>query len=277
MAIYAIGDVQGCFDDLQFLLAKINYNKAEDLLWFAGDLVNRGPDSLAVLRFVKSLGPRAVTVLGNHDLHLLAIAAGYAKLKQQDTIAEILDAPDCQALLDWLRSQPLLHHDAQTGYTMLHAGLPPQWGLDEARACAGEVEALLRSSDYQDFFKHMYGNKPDLWSNKLSGWERKRFIVNCFSRLRYCDINGKLALNEKAVPGTQTSGNLPWFEVPDRLSKGLKIIFGHWSTLRLYPVEEEGVYPIDTGCVWGEQLTAIKVQDKPEFFEVDCKGACTPG
>ena len=277
MAVYAIGDVQGCFDELQLLLTEIDFKEAEDTLWFAGDLVNRGSGSLAVLRFVKSLGSKAVTVLGNHDLHLLAIAAGCANIKVTDTISEILDAEDCQELLDWLRFQPLFHHDEQSGFSMLHAGLPPQWGLAEARSYAGEVESTLRSPDYQEFFKHMYGNKPDVWSEELTGWGRKRFIINCFSRLRYCDANGKLALNEKGQPGTQASGHFPWFEAPDRLSKNLKIIFGHWSTLRLYPVPEEGVYPIDTGCVWGDQLTAIKLQDKPEYFEVDCKGACRPG
>lgn len=271
MATYAIGDVQGCYAELQLLLEKIAYNKSQDILWFAGDLVNRGPDSLSVLRFVKSLGDRAVTVLGNHDLHLLAIAAGYANNKSPDTLGPILTAPDCDELLDWLRFQPLMYHDPSSGFTLLHAGLPPQWGLPEAQTCALEVESLLRSDDYQEFFKHMYGNQPDIWCSDLSGWGRKRFIVNCFSRLRYCDANGKLSLNEKGQPGSQASACLPWFEVPNRLSKKMKIIFGHWSTLTLNSVSEPGIFPTDTGCVWGGKLTAIRLQKTPEYISVGCE------
>jgi len=271
MAVFAIGDVQGCYSELQLLLKKINFNKAEDFLWFAGDIVNRGSQSLAVLRFVKSLGDRAVMVLGNHDLHLLAVAAGCAANKPSDTLDEILAAEDCQELLDWLRFQPLLHHDASSGFTMIHAGLPPQWGLAEAQTCAYEVETLLRSDDYREFFKHMYGDKPDTWSEDLTGWGRKRFITNCFSRLRYCETNGKLLLNEKQQPGSQSEGCLPWFEVPHRLNAKLKIIFGHWSTLRFYSVAEPGIFPVDTGCVWGGTLTAIKLQKKPEYFSINCQ------
>ncbi len=271
MATYAIGDVQGCYAELQLLLKKMAYNKSEDVLWFAGDLVNRGPDSLSVLRFVKSLGSRAVTVLGNHDLHLLAIAAGCAKNKSSDTLESILAAPDCDELLDWLRFQPLMHHDPSSGFTLLHAGLPPQWGLCEAQTCAQEVEELLRSDDYQEFFKHMYGNKPDIWCSDLSGWGRKRFIVNCFSRLRYCDASGKLSLNEKGQPSSKTNAHLlPWFEVPNRLSKKMKIIFGHWSTLKSSSISEPGIFPTDTGCIWGGELTAIKLQENPEYINVEC-------
>ncbi|NOX42796.1 MAG: symmetrical bis(5'-nucleosyl)-tetraphosphatase [Gammaproteobacteria bacterium] len=276
MAVYAIGDVQGCYAELQLLLEKISYNNSEDILWFAGDLVNRGPGSLAVLRFVKSLGAGAVVVLGNHDLHLLAVAAGCAKNKPSDTLEEILSAPDREELLDWLRFQPLIYHDKLSGFTLVHAGLPPQWGLIEAQSCAQEVETILRSADYQEFFKHMYGNKPNLWSTDLTGWGRKRFIVNCFSRLRYCDASGKLSLNEKGQPGSQAKDCLPWFEVSNRLSKEMKIIFGHWSTLRSSAVSEPGIFPTDTGCVWGGELTALKLQgkqlqEKPEYINVPCE------
>jgi len=271
MAIYAIGDVQGCYIELQLLLEKINYQQSQDVLWFAGDLVNRGPDSLAVLRFIKSLGDRAVTVLGNHDLHLLAVAAGCANNKPSDTLTEILSAPDCDTLLDWLRLQPLIQHDSASGFTLVHAGLPPQWGLVDALRCAQEVETVLRGDDYRVFFKYMYGNKPSRWSVDLTGWGRRRFIVNCFTRLRYCDASGELYLNEKGLPGTQANDSVPWFEVPNRLSKEMKIIFGHWSTLRLSAISQRGVFPIDTGCVWGDALTAIKLQEKPEYINVQCQ------
>lgn len=274
MAVYAIGDVQGCFDELQLLLKKINYRQSDDILWFAGDLVNRGPKSLEVVRFIKNLGSRAVVVLGNHDLHLLAIAAGCANNKATDTVDDILNAHDRDDILDWLRRQPLMHHDEESGFTMVHAGLPPIWNLATALSCAREVESMLSGVDYQEFFKHMYGNKPDIWSEELTGWGRLRFIINCFSRLRYCDENGKLALNEKGEPGTQSPDYVPWFEVKSRLNKELRIIFGHWSTLRLHGLSVSNVFPIDTGCVWGDQLTAIKLQQNPEYFQVGCKKSC---
>ena len=276
MAVYAIGDVQGCFVELEALLVKINFDANSDVLWFAGDLINRGPGSLEVLRFVKSLGDAAITVLGNHDLHFLAIAAGCANVKSTDTLNELLYSPDARELIDWLRMQPLLHHDEKSGFTMIHAGLPPQWDLRKAMSCAQELELVLRSDDYQEFFKHMYGNKPDIWSEDLSGWARLRYIVNCFSRLRYCDSAGKLALNEKGAPGTQATGHLPWFEVPGRLTADNKIIFGHWSTLRLYDVVNTNIFPIDTGCVWGDELTAIKLQDEPEVISINCPEICKP-
>lgn len=277
MAVYAIGDIQGCFDELQALLVKIRFDVSTDKLWFAGDLVNRGPKTLEVMRFVKSLGPAATTVLGNHDLHLLAVASGCANVKKSDTVNSVLAAPDSQELLDWLRKQPLIHHDAKLGFTMVHAGLPPQWDLKTALSCANEVESILGSNVYKEFFKHMYGNKPDIWSDDLSGWGRLRYIVNCFSRLRYCDTQGKLALNEKGEPGNQTQGLLPWFEVPGRKSENLRIIFGHWSTLRLYKIKQENVFAVDTGCVWGDTLTAISLVENPEYFSIDCPGVCKPG
>jgi len=221
MAVYAIGDIQGCYAELMALLEAVQFDAASDQLWFTGDLVNRGPESLRVLRFVRDLNERtpsaAITVLGNHDLHLLAVAAGEGRQHHSDTLDEILAAPDRETLLDWLRHQPLLHHDAALGVTLIHAGLPPQWSLLEAQQYAGEVEAVLRGDSYQEFFAHMYGNQPDQWQENLTGWDRLRFITNCFTRLRYCDADGKLDLQAKGAPGSQPAGvvrrGLEWLVV----------------------------------------------------------------
>ena len=273
MALYAIGDIQGCYDELQRLLEKLRFDARADQLWLVGDLVNRGPKSLEVLRFVMSLGKSAVTVLGNHDLHLLAVAAGGERVKPGDTLDSILKAPDRDELLDWLRHQPLLHHDAARGYAMLHAGLPPQWDLAQAQRCATEVETMLRSADHKEFFQHMYGNEPDLWRDDLSGWARLRFIVNCFTRLRYVDDAGRITHKEKGAPHTR-SHLTPWFRAPGRKSCATKIIFGHWSTLGL--VLEHNVYALDTGCVWGGELTALRIDTAAMPMNVDCPGAQTP-
>jgi bis(5'-nucleosyl)-tetraphosphatase (symmetrical) len=270
MAIYAIGDVQGCAAALNGLLEELRFEPGADQLWFTGDLVNRGPDSLQVLRFVRSLGPDAVTVLGNHDLHLLAHAAGQAPGHRKDTLRDILDAPDREALLAWLRQRPLLHHDPALGYTLIHAGLPPQWDLTLAQDCAAEVEACLRSDDHAAFLAHMYGNEPDYWDDSHTGWDRLRFITNCFTRLRYCDADGQLCLEAKGEPGTQPPGALPWFAVPGRRSRDLRILCGHWSALGLY--RGEGVTALDTGCVWGGLLTAVRLHDGAVFSY-----ACEPG
>ncbi|MDH5435668.1 MAG: symmetrical bis(5'-nucleosyl)-tetraphosphatase [Gammaproteobacteria bacterium] len=277
MATYAIGDIQGCLDQLQTLLEKINFDPQSDQLWFTGDLVNRGPQSLETLRFIKNLGDRAITVLGNHDLHLLAVSEGHTKYHlTKDTLKSILDAPDRDELLHWLRHRPLLHHDETTGFTLVHAGLPPQWNLAKAQFCAQEVEAALQSEAYPAYLENMYGNEPDTWSDTLTGWDRLRFITNCFSRLRFCDANGKLLLDEKGSPGTQPAGFMPWFDVPDRANTKMKIIFGHWSTLT--QCEAEGVFPIDTGCLWGRALTALRIDiPKPQMINVPCKQMMTPG
>lgn len=275
MAVYAIGDVQGCFRELQLLLTKLRFDPARDRLWFAGDLVNRGLQSLETLRFVRNLGAAAITVLGNHDLHLLAAAARAGKLKPKDTLRPILDAPDREELLDWLRRRPVLHHDAEMGYTLIHAGLPPQWELDQARACAHEVESVLRGPDHAEFFEQMYGDEPTFWTDELTGWERLRFITNCLTRLRYCDAEGRVALAHKGAPGSQPVGLYPWFELPHRRSRELKILFGHWSTLgeRSSP----GVYPLDTGCLWGGQLTALRLDGAPRWIRLACPGVRVPG
>jgi len=277
MSTYAIGDIQGCYDDLQRLLDLIHYDPAQDTLWCTGDLVNRGPDSLDVLRFFKRLGTDAKVVLGNHDIHLLAVAYGYQHyLKPKDTLLPILIAPDRDELIDWLRHRPLMHHDETLGFTMLHAGLPPQWDLAAAQAYAGEVEAVLRSELCGEFLGHIYGNKPRKWSEELKGWERLRFITNCFTRLRYCTAKGKLSLKKKHAPIYELCSekrDYPWFLNPERKSAALQIICGHWSTLGLH--QADGVYALDTGCLWGGALTAFRLDDT-EVFSLPCQGICQP-
>jgi len=283
MAVYAIGDIQGCYVELMALLETLEFDASNDQLWFTGDLVNRGPESLRVLRFVRDLNERtpsaAITVLGNHDLHLLAVAEGHGRQHRSDTLDEILAAPDREALLDWLRHQPLLHHDAALGTalgtTLIHAGLPPQWSLQEAKCCAAEVETALRGEDYRQFFAHMYGNQPDHWSGNLVGWDRLRFITNCFTRLRYCDANGRLAMKAKGAPGSQPAGYMPWFEVATRRTQDNRVVFGHWSTLGLY--QGSNVVSLDTGCLWGGQLTAMRLDDEGSIHCVECSEYKHPG
>ncbi len=277
MAVFAVGDIQGCHDELMQLLERIRFDPAEDHLWFTGDLVNRGPKSLQVLRYVRALGERAVCVLGNHDLHLLAVASGTAQLKAGDTLDAVLAAPDRDELLHWLRQLPLLHHDATLGYTLVHAGLPPQWDLATAQACARELETVLRGEDCAAFFRHMYGNEPRRWTPALAGMERLRFIVNCYTRMRYCDADGALDLKAKGPPGSQPEGLMPWFEVPGRLNRELHILFGHWSTVG--ESRDRNVLPLDTGCVWGGRLTALRLDGDGSggWYCVDCAGAQRPG
>lgn len=274
MAVYAIGDVQGCFDELMALLRAIDFAPARDRLWFTGDLVNRGPKSLEVLRYVRSLGERAVTVLGNHDLHLLAVAHSTAPPRRKDTFADVLAAPDRADLLAWLQRQPLLHHDGDLNYTMVHAGLAPDWDIATARACAVEVEQVLRGERAGEFFAHMYGDQPLQWRADLRGWPRLRFITNCLTRLRYCYHDGRLALDYKGAPGGQPAGQLPWFELPQRRSAAARVIFGHWSTLGASA--GHNVYGLDTGCVWGGRLTALRLDDA-RWFSVACAAGCAPG
>lgn len=268
MACYAIGDVQGCLDPLQRLLEQLRFDPARDRLWFTGDLVNRGPDSLAVLRFVHSLGDYAVTVLGNHDLHLLAVASGTAKRKERDTLDAVLAAPDRDELLGWLLRRPLLHHDAALGYTLVHAGLLPPWDLADAQGLAREVETAL-AADAPAFFRHMYGNFPDHWRAELRGYERLRVVVNAFTRLRYCDLEGNLDLRFKGPPGSQPPDLLPWFQVPGRRSAALRVVFGHWSALGRY--HGDNVIGLDSGCIWGRELTAVRLDTEPPgFFATPC-------
>lgn len=275
MAVYAIGDIQGCFDELRRLLDRLNFDPAADRLWLVGDLVNRGPKSLDTLRYVKALRQAAVTVLGNHDLNLLAKYVGAKPNKAGSSLDAVLSAPDCDELVDWLRHRCLLHHDPQLGFTMGHAGLVPQWNLEQALALAGEVQAVLRGSDYVEFLYHMYGDEPDRWSEELRGWGRLRFIVNAFTRLRYCDRDGRINIGLTGPPGTQPKGFMPWFEVPGRKSADLHIVCGHWSTLGYR--KEPGVIALDSGCVWGGQLTAVRLdgQGNP-ITALECLGAATP-
>ena len=276
MAVYAIGDIQGCFDELQALLAQIGFDRQKDRLWFTGDLVNRGPKSLETLRFVKGLGERAVTVLGNHDLHLLAVAFGYGKKLAKDTLKPILQAEDGEALIHWLRHRPVLHHDPQLGYLMVHAGLPPQWDLATTKACAHELEQVLRGDDYLDFIANMYGNKPKRWKESLSGIDRLRFITNAFSRTRYCRADGALDFKAKGAPGDQPDGLIPWFEVPGRKSRDLRIVFGHWSTLGVG--EKANTLALDGGCLWGGQLVAARIDTPtPQWHCLPCEASCQPG
>lgn len=273
MASYAIGDIQGCLNELHHLLEHISFDPAEDRLWFVGDLVNRGPDSCGVLRFIMGLGDRAIVVLGNHDLHLLAVAEGHMKYAKHDNLQDVIGAEDSAELLHWLRHLPLIHHDESLGLSMIHAGLPPQWDLATARTCAKEVESVLQGPDYVHFLEHMYGNLPDIWDEGLEGIERLRFITNCFSRLRYCDEHGRMALDEKGPPGSQPVDYRPWFEIEDRRSRNDTIIFGHWSSLGF--VDRDNVYGLDTGCLWGDSLTALRLEDR-QTFSINCPGARKP-
>jgi bis(5'-nucleosyl)-tetraphosphatase (symmetrical) len=275
MPTYAIGDLQGCLDPLKSLLETIGFKRGRDRLWFCGDLVNRGPQSLETLRFVRSLGDSAVSVLGNHDLHLLAVAHG-RKLGRRDTLSALLEAQDRDELLAWLRRCPLMHSDTQFGYSMLHAGLPPQWTLQQAQVCAREAEAVIAGDDYERFLKQMYGDEPDRWDASLAGTARLRFIVNCFTRLRYCTAGGRLAPEPKGPPGSQAAGLMPWFAVPGRQSAGSKIVFGHWSTLGRVDWPEYAVHGLDTGCVWGGKLTALCLETG-ERHSVDCSQYRSPG
>jgi len=274
MATYAIGDLQGCYDSLLRLLDKINFDQSDDTLWFAGDLVNRGPDSLSTLRFVKNLGDSAITVLGNHDLHLLAIAAEH-KTSKDTRLLDIINADDASELLNWLRMQPLLHHDTHLNYTLVHAGIYPDWNLSEAQHYAAELETVLQGSDYLEFIINMYGNLPSLWDGNLTGWDRLRFICNAFTRMRYCETEGHLNLTHNGAPGDAPKNTQPWFEVARRKTKNDKILFGHWSTLGR--VTTKNVYALDTGCVWGGELTALRIDtEEPEYNSVTCSKAANP-
>ena len=276
MAVYAIGDIQGCYDELRRLLDRIHFDPARDTLWFVGDIINRGPKSLDSLRFVKSLGDAAVTVLGNHDLNLLAVAEAVRPTKYADTLDGILAAPDRDELIDWLRRRPLLHYAPEFNTLLVHAGLPPQWTVKKARKRAREVEAVLAGPDHASFLRGMYGNKPRKWRSSLEGWDRLRFITNALTRIRYCDRKGRLELEQKGAPGTQPKNLVPWFQFPGRRSLDTRIVFGHWSTVGLRL--SHNTVALDTGCLWGGEMTALRV-DAPEIrlYSVDCDGALRPG
>ena len=269
MATYAIGDLQGCFDELINLLTTINFDPPRDTLWFTGDIINRGPKSLHCLRFVKGLKKHAIMVLGNHDLHLLATVSGAGTKQADDTLDDILAAPERDDLVDWLRHQPLLHHDKTLGYTLVHAGIFPKWDLAQAQRYANELEAVLRSPKYIDFLQNMYGNHPDCWDDKLTGHDRLRFIVNTFTRMRFCGSEGKLNLQKKGPPSEATTDCLPWFKIPNRVNNDANILFGHWAALA-GKTHEPNIFALDTGCVWGGSLTAMRLEDG-EIFSVPSK------
>jgi bis(5'-nucleosyl)-tetraphosphatase (symmetrical) len=274
-ATYAIGDVQGCFDDLLRLLDKINFDPDQDQLWFTGDLVNRGPDSLELLRFVKGLGSAAISVLGNHDLYLLAVAAGAIHIKDKDTFTDILLAADCEELLFWLRHQPLLHHDERLGYTMVHAGILPQWSLAQAKRHAAELEEVLQNFHYEDFFHNWKGHLVRKWKPDLDGWKRLHFIASCFTQMRYCDRKGQLDLKKSHLAGKRSPHSMPWFQVPKRAMKQERILFGHWAALEIKRKKWGNVFPLDTGCANGGRFTAYQLEDGL-FFQIQCKNEGIP-
>lgn len=261
METYAIGDVHGCYDELQELLQLIDFQPDTHCLWFTGDLVNRGPDSLAVLRFVKAL-PHKVVVLGNHDIHLLAIANGH--LFKDHSLHSLLTAEDKAELLQWLRQQPLVHYDAELGYALLHAGTLPQWSIQETQDHANEVTSFLRGDKHPQLLEHLYGKQPNQWSDHLSGWERLRFITSVLTRLRFCNAQGTLDLTTKGQLGAQPAGYLPWFQIPSRKTRSINIIFGHWAALN-GETHTAHAHALDTGCVWGGALTAMRLSDQKRF------------
>ncbi len=265
MADYAIGDLQGNVKALESLLARIGFKVGSDRIWFTGDLVNRGPDSLACLRLVRALGDSALVVLGNHDLHLLCVAYGATALRKGDTLDDILSAPDRQVLLAWLRSRPLLVQEP--GHVMVHAGLLPQWTVEEAAGCAKEVSARLSADDVAGFLSALYGNQPDRWDPSLSGMDRLRLIVNAMTRMRVCAADGTLNLRFKGGPRDAPKGSYPWFEVEGRRSAGVVVICGHWSALGLQLRAD--LIAVDTGCHWGRTLTAVRLHDRT-VFQVPC-------
>ncbi|MFT3756334.1 MAG: symmetrical bis(5'-nucleosyl)-tetraphosphatase [Pseudoxanthomonas sp.] len=274
MAIWAIGDLQGCYDATQRLLERIRFDPAQDTLWFCGDLVNRGGQSLETLRLVHSLRQHCVVVLGNHDLSLLAVGARSPaeQRKVNPDLQRIVLAEDRDELLDWLRLQKLAHIDRELGWMMIHAGLHPQWNEAETERLAGEVEKQLRGNDWRKLLKQMYGDKPN-WGPQLRGPDRWRAIINVLTRMRYCTQRGRIAIEEKGAPGSQPSGLYPWYEVPGHAPRDLKIVCGHWSTLGL--MIGHGVHALDTGAVWGGKLTALQL-DSDELRIVQVAGRDVP-
>jgi len=270
MAVYVIGDVQGCYSGLMRLLEKIQFDRASDKLWFCGDLVNRGPDSLLTLKFVRSLGDSAVTVLGNHDLHLLELFHCRRGTDDSSLLSEVLLSQDCEELIEWLQSQPLIHYDDDLKFLLVHAGIDAGWNISQAIEYAGELERVLRGEKFHSFFGQMYGDLPDQWSEDLTGLDRLRCITNILTRLRFYTADGRLEYQAKGSPRQHVSAGLvPWFEKNPRLESSVRIVFGHWSTLKT------GVYgqhfAIDSGCVWGHQLTALRIDTtEPRWINIGC-------
>ncbi len=270
MSVYAIGDIQGCYEPLRRLLDKLEPDPDRDRLWFTGDLVNRGPQSLEVLRLVRSLGDSAVTVLGNHDLHLIAVAHGVGNGRSPDpSLQPVLEAPDRDELLDWLRARPLAHFDEKLNTLLVHAGVPPDWTVKKTLKRAAEVEAALTGDDGDEFLRKLYGNAPARWSGDLRGNKRLRYIVNALTRMRMVHRDGRLDFEHKGPPGSARKGLLPWFDAPDAHWRGTRVVFGHWSALGL--VVRPDLVGVDTGCAWGRELTAVRLNKRPKVVQVDCQ------
>jgi bis(5'-nucleosyl)-tetraphosphatase (symmetrical) len=272
VATYAIGDVQGCFDAFERLLDEIRFDAARDRLWLVGDLVNRGPQSAEVLRFVRSLGDAAITVLGNHDIHLFAYVAGYGKKRSDDSFGDVLAAPDRDALLEWLRMRPMMY--VEGGYAMVHAGLLPAWSVEQARGLAAEVEAAFRAPDYRSFLAGLYGSQPDRWDDRLRGVDRLRVVVNAMTRMRFVSAEGVMDFRAKGEVEKAPRGYRPWFDAPGRVSAKVPIVCGHWSALGL--LIRPDLLALDSGCVWGGRLTAVRLEDR-SVFQVTCGAERAPG
>ncbi len=285
MALYLIGDVQGCNSALQRLLDQISFSASRDTLYLLGDLVNRGPDSAGVLRRLMGYGQAAQCLLGNHDLHLFAVASGARKLHRNDTLRGVLEAPDREPMLEWLRWQhmAMLENIAGQELLMVHAGVLPEWSANKTIDLAREVETVLRGPDLGDFLQQMYGNEPDFWSEQLTGMPRLRVIVNSLTRLRFCDADGRMEYSSKEGAATTPKGYLPWFDVPGRQTANVTVAFGHWSTLGR--LDRSDVLPLDSGCVWGGCLSALRLSAKVrpdkapahELIQVKCEQAQKPG
>lgn len=265
MATYAIGDLQGCFASLQTLLSEIGFRESADRLWFVGDLVNRGPQSLEILRYVRSLGSRALCVLGNHDLHLLMVAEGRVRAHRRDSLDEILAAPDRDVLLSWLRALPMMH--AEDEYAMVHAGLLPAWSIAQALDLARETEEALRGPDWRGLLAQMYGNEPDHWDDTLSGYARARVIINAMTRLRICTPDGRMEFAHKGGLDDIPPGYLPWFAVPGRKSASTTLVCGHWSAIGM--LAQDNLLALDSGCLWGGKLSAVRLEDR-RIYQVPC-------
>ncbi|HET7300649.1 MAG TPA: symmetrical bis(5'-nucleosyl)-tetraphosphatase [Oleiagrimonas sp.] len=272
MAVYAIGDVQGCYPELQRLLERIRFDPASDKLWFCGDLVNRGGQSLEVLQLIHSLRDSSIITLGNHDLSLLAVAERPREAQERvnPELRQVLFAEDSAMLLEWLRRQKLLHHDESLGWIMVHAGLAPRWTVRQAIRAAADVERELTGPGHHRLLKHLFGNRPAAWSPRLKGLDRSRAAINVLTRMRYCDTHGRIDFDAKGVPGTQKAGLYPWFAVPGMRQRNIRIICGHWSALGRFA--GLGVHALDTGCVWGGKLTAMRLDvPEPEYISVDAE------
>ena len=268
MPVYAIGDIQGCLASLKLLLKKIDFKAGQDQVWFVGDLVNRGPESLETLRFIHSLGDSARCVLGNHDIHLIACHAGVKSCKPQSSLNAVLEDAEADRWIHWLRQQPLLHHDPQLDWLMVHAGLLAEWDLATAKQCANELESQLRSDNYVEFITNIYGDEPRQWSTTLEQSERWRLSMNAFTRMRMCDQQGALDFSYKGSLEKNDTGLRPWFEL-ERANQEQRIIFGHWSALGL--IKRDNLLAIDTGCLWGNKLTAARIDcDSPIITSIDC-------